>query len=625
MRLAFRKCGGDRFLKKAISVPLRCFAIVAALALTSSAAADEVAPYEAFWADGTRTTSATPLEWINQELKPTLGQRSPVWGENPLRRLRTTALARPADLGGRVELAGGDRLTGRIIEFLPARNNFLTDELRRPECLVVEPLVAPDQPTPDVPVRLHVPVERVRRVVWEERTPRMFRPNTLYYRDGRQTTFRSLRWSPGSVRLLVEQGVEEVAWDEVAEVQLAERDPWEEYADQLALLTPDLSSKLVRFETTGGLRMTVSLDRIRATGDVSKPETQLLVVQPAWSLEGLTIPLQFITAATFFTPREVPLSNFEPAVYVHKAALAGGWKQWRCDANVQGDPLAAGDREYGWGFGVHAHAELGFDLTLWARAFRTGLALDRAADDGGCAKGKIYFGPVLPTGALPNRPLYESPAIVGSVKNGERPLDSGRLELRPQPGRVNRLTLVADALPYERPAGSDPLDVRDVFDWLEPIVELDEALLKTAVTKHAASMFVREHGWTIAGAYGETWQLTSHGYGNQWRSVVEVLKSPLAISRSVAIPADAESLVVRGGAVGQPASVTKLKLTVGGAQAMEVDLPVFADAKNPPTLRLPLPPTARGRTVRCELTFTTTQQRLRYDVQGISVATPPAK
>ncbi|MBL9082733.1 MAG: hypothetical protein JNK76_13045, partial [Planctomycetales bacterium] len=57
----------------------------------------------------------------------------------------------------------------------------------------------------------------------------------------------------------------------------------------------------------------------------------------------------------------------------------------------------------------------------------------------------------------------------------------------------------------------------------------------------------------------------------------------------------------------------------------EVDLPVFADAKNPPTLRLPLPPTARGRTVRCELTFTTTQQRLRYDVQGISVATPPAK
>ena len=39
LRLAFRKCGGDRFLKKAISVPLRCFAIVAALALTSSAAA----------------------------------------------------------------------------------------------------------------------------------------------------------------------------------------------------------------------------------------------------------------------------------------------------------------------------------------------------------------------------------------------------------------------------------------------------------------------------------------------------------------------------------------------------------------------------------------------------------
>ncbi|MGC3972269.1 MAG: NPCBM/NEW2 domain-containing protein [Pirellulales bacterium] len=126
----------------------------------------------------------------------------------------------------------------------------------------------------------------------------------------------------------------------------------------------------------------------------------------------------------------MPLSGFEPAAYLHKAALAGGWKQWRADTNVQGDPLTAGDREYGWGFGVHAHAELHFDLPPSARAFRSLLALDRAADDGGCVKAKAYFGAVQPTGALPNRALYESPPIVGSAK----PLDTGRLELRPQPG-----------------------------------------------------------------------------------------------------------------------------------------------------------------------------------------------
>ncbi|MGC3972268.1 MAG: hypothetical protein QM775_34495 [Pirellulales bacterium] len=236
--------------------------IVVLFTAATAGAQDDVAAYEAVWSDGTRTTSPTPLEWINQEHRPTLGQRSPTVGENPLLRLRTVVLAQPADLGGRIELAGGDRLPGRIIEFLPAS----AGELRRPDCLVVEPLVAPDQPTPDVPVRVHVPVERIRRVVWEERTPRLYRSNTLHYRDGRQTTFRSLRWNAGGVRLLVEQGVEEIPWDEIAEVQLAERDPWEEYADELALLTPDLTSKLVRFETTGGVRLTTSLERILRDG-----------------------------------------------------------------------------------------------------------------------------------------------------------------------------------------------------------------------------------------------------------------------------------------------------------------------------------------------------------------------
>lgn len=590
-----------------------CLAFLdAALANNVVRAADEEAPYEAIWSDGTRTYSPTPLEWIGQERKPALGKLSPVWGENPLRRLRAVALARPAALGGRIEFAGGDRLTGRIIEFLPAR----TDELRRPDCLVIDPLLAPDQPTPDVPLRVQVPTERIRRVVWEERTPRLFRPNTLYYRDGRQTTFRSLRWSASSVRLLVEQGVEEVAWDDIAEVQFAERDPWEEYADQLAVLMPDLAGKLVRFETTGGVRLTTSLDRIRATGDVAKPESQLLIVQPAWSVEALTIPLQFITSQTFFAPKDVPLSNFEPVQYSHKAALAGGWKQWRADANVQGDLLAAGNREYGWGFGVHAQAELQFDLPLWARAFQTKFALDRAAGDGGCVKGKVYFGAAQAGGALPARPIYESAPIVGSAA----PLDTGRIELRPAQGRTNRLTLVADAMAYERPAGSDPLDVRDVFDWLEPLVELDEAALKSAVLKHAASSFVREHGWVIAAPYGEGWHLVNHGYGNQWRTAVEVVKRPISVTRTIRIPADAEALIVRGGGAGDRAPVTSFELLVGGQSAGKQPLPPLADAKNPPTTRFPLPQGVRGRELRCELSFTSTQEAPQIDIRGISFA-----
>lgn len=161
----------------------------------------------------------------------------------------------------------GDRLTG-ISEFLPAR----TDELRT-DCLVIDPLFAPISRRPTCRC-VQVPTDQIRRVVWEEQHQRLFRPNTLYYRDGRQTTFRSLRWSSSSVRLLVEQGVEEVAWTTSPKCNSPNAIPWEEYADQLAVLMPDLAGKLVRLKprgACGSLRrsMVFSRDRRRRQAGIA--------------------------------------------------------------------------------------------------------------------------------------------------------------------------------------------------------------------------------------------------------------------------------------------------------------------------------------------------------------------
>lgn len=615
-------------MRKFVSPSCRAVVVVAALivasvATWSSAQAADEPPYVAVWSDGSRTSFPTPLEWIAKEANPTLPGKTPLVGDNPLRRLRNISLPRPTYFGSRIELRGGDRLTGRVVEFLPEA----ADGMDRPACLVVEPLTAPDRPTPDVPIRLRVPVERLRRVVWEERTPRPLRPNTLFYRDGRQTSFRSLRWAPGGVRLLVEQGTDEIGWDDIAEVHLSEGDPWEEYADRLAVLSPDGAARLVRFDTTAGARLTASIERLRVTGDVSKPESQLFVVQPAWSLDPLTIPQVIIAAETFFQPWEVPLSDFEPSAYLHRAALAGGWKQWRADANVQGEPLVALEKDYGWGFGVHAHSELQFDLPISARAFRTQMALDRAAGDGGCVKARVFFGSNFAAGALAGRPLYESPAIVGSAA----PLNSGRLELRPTAANPNRLVLVCDSLPYDRPAGSDPLDVRDVFDWLEPLVELDAALLKAKTDEHAVATFTREHDAQVVGTYGQAWRLVNHGYGNEWRSVVAMLQKQLTMTRTLEIPADADALVLWVGMAGDKGGPAKLTVACDGmslvdsAKSTTSNLAVVGDARNPPQLRFLLPAALRGREIRCEISVQATTDGGKIDLRGATFTKAPAK
>lgn len=583
-------------------------------AVAACVRADDDPQYELVRVDGSRETIDVPPQWIAREREPQIGDQPLLSEDRPVRSLHRLGASSSGRVGAGIELIGGDRLTGRVVEYLPEA----TSGPNRPAAMVVEPLLAVDEPLADEPIRIRVPIERVRRVVWDDPlpTPRPYRPGTFFYRDGRRTTFRSLRWEPGVVKLLLDQGVEEVKWDDAAEVHLVERDPWEEYADQLAVLSPDATAKLLRTETPGGTRVTTSLERLRVSGDVAKPESQQFELFPAWSLDPIRVPQRLIASQSFFAPPEVPLSNFEPTGYVHRSYLASGWNQWRADRNVQGNPLAADGREFRWGFGVHAYAALEFTLPPTARTFRTSAALDRAAGDGGCVRGRVYFGPSATAANPAGKPLGESPVLVGSSQRH----DFGRLELRPAAGRVNRLILVADALPNDATTpGADPLDLRDVFDWLEPLVELDAAALKTSVAKHAASLFVRRHRWVAQGTYGDVWRWENASVGGQSRLVVAPLKSPLVVSRTLLVPHDADELHVYAATVDESAGPTTVKLVVSGQTADEAEVPTAAEAKTMP-LRLTIPENRRGRELKYELHFTAEKPGLRVDFQGVETA-----
>jgi hypothetical protein len=102
--------------------------------------------------------------------------------------------------------------------------------------------------------------------------------------------------------------------------------------------------------------------------------------------------------------------------------------------------------------------------------------------------------------------------------------------------------------------------------------------------------------------------------------VVEVVKRPISVTRTLRIPADAEALIVRGGGAGDRAPVTTFELLVGGQSAGKHPLPPLTDAKNPPTTRFSLPPGVRGRELRCELSFTSTQETPQIDIRGMSFA-----
>ena len=345
---------------------------------------------------------------------PQLNDKPILTGSRLLRRWHALGTAGMARVAERVELIGGDRLTGSHRRLSP-RSHRRRDSpglLGRRTDLGGRRTVA-RRARAESACRC----DHIRRVVWDETTYRPYRPGAFFYRDGRRTTFRSIRWSSGSLRLLLEQGVEEVAWEDAAEVHLPERDPWDEYVDKLAVLLPDGEGRLVRFETPGPnadhrlaaasagqrqrLRCRVAKVR-RSSGVESRPDRDSAAVAGVGNF--------FRTARSAAVEvRAVGLSCIArswPAVGTNGGA----------DLNVQGGTLAAGEREFGWGFGVHAYAALQFDLPPTVRYFRTSAALDRAAGNGGTVRGRIYFGPTQTAENPVGKPLAETPVLIGSTQ-----------------------------------------------------------------------------------------------------------------------------------------------------------------------------------------------------------------
>ncbi len=444
--------------------------------------------YVAELADGTRVSEESVRDWHDAKTNPQLAGKRVFDPNLPFRWLMNVAAPLPSTSGPSVEFNGGDRLPGKVVGF---RKKNSSPYFQWVDHLLVEPAIEFDHPTESRYEAIRVAVADVRRVVWEAIPNREYRPGHVFLRDGRQFRFRSLRWSDGAVTLLTSGGLEQFLFGEIAEIHIPQTDAWDAYTDSLSKLVTNPESRLIRIETTNGLRTTTSTERFEAWhhGDHKKSENWLQRLQPAWSLDPFWVRFPTIRSWLFFEPHEVPLSLIAP-VAVEQNSTFGTGLRWRTDRSVHAETLRSADEEHPTGFGVHAKNSLTFALPPAATAFRSRFGLDQSTGKGGCVRVRVTID-------TQNQPLYESDLLIGSEKVSE----TGELKLPAADNRPDRqLTLTVDPVLTGRPSGADPFDIRDSLNWLGPTLTLNSDQLWQDVRQRSLNAMPALADWTSSGS-----------------------------------------------------------------------------------------------------------------------------
>jgi hypothetical protein len=466
-------------------------AIFVLVGLAASASAEVFEPKQRFLGmrnNGERLNDERVTEWGDQAAVPKLAGQPIFDAGNPFRWLIDQAVPLPVAPEAFVEFLGGDCLPGRVVDYVPAESNSFE---AHGELLVVEPLVLIDVPGQPTTPFLRIDMRWLRRVVFQKRStnPQRYQPGTVFLHDGSQLKFSVVRWTEAALSVLTEAGVQTLLFSQVAELHMPAVDPWNVYFEQLATLSPNLDSRLLQVETSTGLSLTASTERYRPqfSGDKNKSENWYPMFQPAWSLDPISVPFKEIRTWRFFSALEPPMTLFEPTSARLNPVFSGGWN-WQRNQSVQRSPLKNVSLLSGWGFGVHAPTELAFALHPAVTGVRTRLGLDNVVEKGGSAEALV----ALSTNEA--KPIYKSGVLVGSDKTA----DTNWLNVTASADGKAVLKLKADPAITTRPKGSDPFDIRDCIDWLEPQWRLDAAKTKLEVQSRQVESLLALRGWNFS-------------------------------------------------------------------------------------------------------------------------------
>lgn len=360
--------------------------------------------------------------------------------------------------------------------------------------------------------RLAIRADRVQRIVAAPLPSNTAASeNTVLLTDGRKFAARSLRFTPYGLSLLTDGGVVSANFAELALVEFAV-DRAQALLEDSIFAGSQTETRVVRLTNNEGailtgarmFRYTLRNNGRRARDSISRT---LVVLQPAWALEALSVLDNTLVQSSFRQPTELPLSLLTISTLAQRGILGAGIA-WQRDASVTGEPLASGELEADWGLGTHAHNELAIDLPAGAQTLELRLGIERAMGNGGCIVGRILRDSVT------GDELWSS----GILRGGEAPKATGELLL----AGAQRVVLVTEFGHVDRPTGADPFDVRDQAVWLSPIVRIDaEQILASG---RLAALLGGAHSWEIDPAalkharFSGVW----NGQTNRWDPLLRV-------------------------------------------------------------------------------------------------------
>ncbi|MCH5376278.1 MAG: NPCBM/NEW2 domain-containing protein, partial [Planctomycetes bacterium] len=527
----------------------------------AGARAERAPRFVARLADGTRLEGDEITDWHKPELSPRLAGQPLMEPNRPAVWLMDRRLNPAGVVPAYVEMVSGDCLPGVALGYEAASESPV---IGRRDHWIVRPEFALHPPRPVESPRIRVIADFVRRIVWQRRGSGDYRPGTLLLRDGGQVSFTSARLRDGEVVLLQPEGIRRVPFGEIAELHLPERDFWRQSVAVLAVLCPSAQTRLIQIETDDGLVVTSSFDRFAAFawGSEKISDQWSHGVQPAWSLDLLWVPHARIRIRRMFPFNRIPLTRLprieDGATLESTASL---WSS-QCNRNVRGGPLRCGDVDFGWGFGVHARSRLRFPLPPVPSRLSCDFGLDRIAQGGGCVRARIQ------TGTAAERMLYEGPPQVGA----DAAMPIGPISL--PPGEL--LQLEVDPAHSGRPGGADPLFIRDLADWLDPVLECDAAAWTQRIRSEVPGQVPAWNGWTVHTDGDLAWPSRlreSHVNFGSFVQCVDVRRQPLILSRQVNLQAGCTFLLTAVSRVGARDVKPTLQVSVNGQPLDEREIP----------------------------------------------------
>ena len=132
------------------------------------------------------------------------------------------------------------------------------------------------------------------------------------------------------------------------------------------------------------------------------------VIQPAWALSAIFVPVESIASTSYRSTNEIPLSLLPATVLRNDSIFGKSWR-WRKNGNIQGLPLASGKMLADMGVGMWSGRQIAFSLPAGLCCVLCWwVGIDRAACQGACVRCKIYRdevagNPIWTSGAVAQR------------------------------------------------------------------------------------------------------------------------------------------------------------------------------------------------------------------------------